>query len=321
VDWQRDIVTFSLRPKPPFRLERTVWALRRLPVNEMDRWDGETYRRTLMMGESALEAAVIQSGEGEEPELQVRVSCKENAAERVTERSRRLEVHGPTQIGLLLSKLLGLEVDLAPFYRLASDDDRLARLVGRFVGLKPPRFPTVFEAVVNGIACQQLSLNVGIHLLNRLSLSYGRPCGEAHAFPRPIDLAETDPRSLRTMGFSQRKAVNVTAIAQAVTAGELDLESLTHLGDDAAVARLEQLQGIGRWTAQYVALRGLGRLDVFPADDVGSQSKVQHWLSLNSRPGYEEILRLLEGFGPYRGLIYFYLLLDRQADQGLLEMP
>ena len=57
---------------------------------------------------------------------------------------------------------------------MAAPDPLLGPLAERMRGLKPPRFPTVFEALVNGIACQQLSLAVGIHLLNRLTADRGR---------------------------------------------------------------------------------------------------------------------------------------------------
>ena len=54
-------VTFSLTPVPPFRLDLTAWALRRRPNNLIDRWDGETYRRVLVMNGYPAEVAVRQS--------------------------------------------------------------------------------------------------------------------------------------------------------------------------------------------------------------------------------------------------------------------
>ena len=75
-----------------------------------------------------------------------------------------------------LDRLLGLTVDLSPFAAMAAPDPVLGPLAERMRGLKPPRFPTVFEALVNGVACQQLSLAVGIHLLNRLTADAGRRC-------------------------------------------------------------------------------------------------------------------------------------------------
>ena len=74
-----------------------------------------------------------------------------------------------------LERMLGLRTDLAPFAAMAEHDPWLGPLAHRMRGLKPPRFPTVFEALVNGIACQQLSLVVGIHLLNRLTAAHGCP--------------------------------------------------------------------------------------------------------------------------------------------------
>jgi len=75
----------------------------------------------------------------------------------------------------VLDQLLGRRIDLRSFYRFANQDPRLSDLTQRFYGLKPPRFPTVFETLVNGIACQQLSLAVGITLLNRLAEARGLP--------------------------------------------------------------------------------------------------------------------------------------------------
>jgi 3-methyladenine DNA glycosylase/8-oxoguanine DNA glycosylase len=72
--------------------------------------------------------------------------------------------------------------------------------------LKPPRFPTLFEAVINGIASQQITLTLGIILLNRLATDFGRP----------------------------------------------------------VLTCLCQLKGVGRWTAEYVMLRCLGRIHLFP---------------------------------------------------------
>ena len=96
------------------------------------------------------------------------------------------------------------------------------------------------------------------------------------------------------------------------------MEGLSTLDDATALDRLLELKGIGRWTAQYSLLRGLGRLDVFPADDVGSQSKMQRWLKGRNRPDYDRMYRILAPWRPYRGLIYFYLLLNHQSRLGLL---
>jgi DNA-3-methyladenine glycosylase II len=301
------MAVLTLTPAPPFRLDLTVWVLRRLPINQMDRWDGMTYRRVLVLGDVPVEVAVVPAGSVRAPKLTV------------TTRGARLGVKRREALASALDKVLGLNVDLRPFRRLAEGDPRLSGLVDPFIGFKPPRLPSVFETLVNGIACQQLSLQVGMHLLNRLSRAYGLAVGDHHAFPRPGDLASASPAQLRRLGFSGNKARVILTAARAAVEGSLKLEDLAALDTAEALDHLIALKGIGRWTAQYVLLRGLGRLDVFPADDVGSQNKMQRWLRRKRRPDYGQMYGILDPWRPYRGLLYFYLLLDHQARQGLLE--
>jgi DNA-3-methyladenine glycosylase II len=301
------MAVFRLTPAPPFRLDLTVWVLRRLPINQMDRWDGKTYRRVLMPGDTPVEVAVVQGGSARAPILTV------------TTPGARLGIKTREALVSTLDKMLGLSVDLRPWRRLARANQRLADLINPFVGFKPPRLPSVFETLVNGIACQQLSMQVGMHLLNRLCHAYGLKVGANHAFPRPVDLASASPVQLRRLGFSGSKSLVILTLARAATEGTLNLEDLAALDTAEALDRLIALKGIGRWTAQYVLLRGLGRLDVFPADDVGSQNKMQRWLRRTRRPDYEQMHRILTPWRPYRGLLYFYLLLNQQARQGLLQ--
>jgi DNA-3-methyladenine glycosylase II len=254
-----------------------------------------------------VEVAMVQAGSARAPKLTV------------TAQGARLGIRTREALVSTLDKILGLSVDLRPFCHLAKGDQRLAGLIAPFIGFKPPRLPSVFETLVNGIACQQLSLQVGMHLLNRLCRGYGLAVGEHHAFPRPVDLASASPAQLKRLGFSGNKSRVILTAARSVVEGRLNLEGLAALDTAEAIERLVALKGVGRWTAQYILLRGLGRLDVFPADDVGSQNKMQRWLRRKQRPDYERMYRILAPWRPYRGLLYFYLLLDHQARQGLLE--
>lgn len=294
---------FSLRPVPPFRLDLTAWSLRRLPINEIDCWDGETYRRVLIFKGKPVEVSITQTKPPDDPEISITTSTEVDEVE----------------ISTAINKLLGLQVDLSPFYEVARSNDRLWSLVDRFRGFKPPRFPSVFEAVTNGISCQQLSLVVGITLLDRLTANYGLAVGDHHAFPRPEDLLTASVENLRALGYSGRKAQNILAIALAITSGELDLEALNDLDDSSAITSLCNIYGIGRWTAEYVALRGLGRMNIFPADDVGAQTRLKEWAASSERPTYEGIHSLIDQFAPYRGLIYFHLFLSKIDQKGLLK--
>jgi DNA-3-methyladenine glycosylase II len=221
-----------------------------------------------------------------------------------------------------LEKCLGLNKNLSAFYKFAQKDVILSDLASRFLGLKPPRFPTVFEGVVNGIACQQLSLDLGITLLNRLCINYGQEVRHlnysARAFPCPEDLANLTPESFRALGYSRQKGRAIILLSKSIVSGDLDLEQLEETDNSQALARLCNLRGIGRWTGEYVLLRGLGRLDVFPADDIGGQRGLQQLLNINKPLDYVQTKNLVSCWYPYGGFIYFHLLMNRLVGEGCL---
>jgi len=301
---------FFLEPIPPFRLDLTAWTLRRRPHNAIDRWDGATYRRVLTAAGGPVEVAVVQTGPPETPRL------------RVTVQGAPLRAELKQSLTADLERLLGLRIDLAAFYRLAAHDAELGPLARRFRGMKPPRFPSVFEGVVNAIACQQVTLTLGIGLLNLLAEAHGRVAageeGPAHAFPRPEDMVRLGPDDLRQLGFSRQKGRAMIELAQQSAPGHAEMEELAALPDLEAVARLCRLRGVGRWTAEYVLLRCLGRIHIFPGDDVGARNNLRRWLHLTDPLDYEGVHRTLDRWRPYGGLIYFHMLLDRLAEAGHL---
>ena len=101
--------------------------------------------------------------------------------------------------------------------------------------------------------------------------------------------------------------------ARAIVAGDLDLESLEHVDDREAIERLTSLRGVGRWTAEYVMLRGLGRLHIFPGDDVGAHNKLRRFFEIDTELDYDSVKRLVAPWHPYAGVVYFHLLLDSLA--------
>jgi DNA-3-methyladenine glycosylase II len=301
--------TFSIAPLPPFRLDLTVWALRRRPDNNTDRWDGRTYRRALTLETGTVELAAVQVGSAAVPRLTVTVT------------GAQLDKQTKEAAGAALARLLGLQLDLSPFYRLAASDPSLHTLAARFRGLKPPRFPTLFECLVNAIACQQLTLTVGIRLLNRLTEAHGTApaAGTTRAFPLPTQLADLSPEALRPLGFSAAKSRSVVELAAGISSGMFDAAAIETLDDDAAVTALLRLRGVGRWTAEYALLRGLGRLHVFPGDDVGARNNLARWLNRREPLDYAGVKAATRKWQPFAGLVYFHLLLANLAEHGILS--
>ena len=299
----------TLSTASPFRLDLTSWALRRREKNAVDRWDGSRYTRVIAVDSSPVRLTVTQETTGAEPVLIV--SLHPGAGDQLRE-----------DTGLLVQKILGLTVDLQPFYVLARDNELLRPLVEQFSGVRPPRFPSVFEALVNSIACQQVTLDLGILLLNRLSERFGPAVNDhgtvQHGFPGPADLAEATEEALRQLGFSHQKARAIRELAADVVADRPDLASLDSMTNREAVDYLSTIRGIGRWSAEYVLLRGLGRLDTFPGDDVGAQNNLQRLFHLVDKPNYEQIRDLTSPWHPYEGLVYFHLLLEKLQTKGVL---
>jgi len=199
----------------------------------------------------------------------------------------------------------------------------LGPLAKRFRGLKPPRLPTLFECLVNAIACQQLTLTVGIRLLNRLAETYGTPVrdGGPRAFPRPAQLAGLSAEALRALGFSRAKALSIVGLAAAIETGAFDAEAIESLDNEEAVAALMRLRGIGRWSAEYALLRGLGRLDVFPGDDVGARNNLARRLQRKGPLDYAAVQDAVRPWQPFAGLVYFHLLLANLVERGALTEP
>jgi DNA-3-methyladenine glycosylase II len=295
---------FSLDPVPPFRLDLTVWTLRRRPINAVDVWDGKTYRRGLVFDNQPVEMAVTQTGSTLE----------------VTVTGARLASSMTSAETLVLHRSLGTHVDLKGFYAFPAQDPKLNQLVHRFRGAKPPRFPSVFEALVNGISCQQLSLTVGITLLNRLAEYCGLAAGSSiYCFPRPEDLVRMTPAEFRGLGYSGNKSRALLELSHAIIEGRLNLETLVERDDEEIKSVLLEMWGIGRWTAEYALLRGVGRVDLFPGDDVGARNNLARWLKLRTPLDYARVERVLKKRKPYAGLLYFHLLLDRLDEAGYLR--
>jgi DNA-3-methyladenine glycosylase II len=306
-------ISLHILPKPPFRLDYTVWALRRQPHNRIDQWDGKTYQRVFIVEDKPLLVEATQDGSAQGPRLSVYVSGRAIASEERTKRA----------VASLLKKVLGTFEDMQGFYQLARKHSKLNLLANSLIGLKPPRFPSVFEALVNAFACQQLSLNVGITLLNRLSETFGASINDSgdpiHAFPGPEELANAKASDIRKLGFSSNKARAITGLAHSVLVKEVNLGGLTGMTDSDAIDALREIMGVGRWTAEYVLLRGLRRLAVFPGDDVGAQNNLQRFFHLRGKPNYAAINRIMLRWKPYGGFVYFHFLLQKLRLKGYMQ--
>jgi DNA-3-methyladenine glycosylase II len=221
---------------------------------------------------------------------------------------------------ITVARLLGVDADLQPFYHAAESVAWLAPLVKGARGVKPPRYPTIWEACVNAIVFQQVSIHAAAAILRRTIERYAPPVpfGDArlYAFPGPQTLVDADAEELRGLGLSVNKVVALRAVGRAVLAGEIDEASLDLLATDELMLALATHRGIGPWSAAVIALRGFGRLDLFPLNDSGVAKSVRDIAG----PRPVDVEALLAHLGPQRGMLYYHLLLGRLAARGDVEL-
>jgi DNA-3-methyladenine glycosylase II len=162
-----------------------------------------------------------------------------------------------------------------------------------------------------------------MHVLNRLTEAFGivgevnNAAASMRSFPPAAAIAHSNPDALRALGLSRQKGEYLIGLAQlAIDPKDRDFASIGQLDDDDAIARLSKIRGVGRWTAEYVMLRGFGRINIFPGDDVGGRNKLFEWLGMGDTPTYDSVGRMLERWHPYGGLIYLHLIVNAVADAG-----
>lgn len=289
----------------PFNLKFTAWALRRRQKNEIDRWKNNTYSRVIFDDGRLFKLLITQNSR----------DCIDVVVKSSSDIKEEIIIYN-------LRKLLGLDINLEDFYDLATRDNNLSTLCERFMGLKPPRFPSIFEALVNSITCQQISLDAGISILNKLAKKYGHAFNDLgiiqYSFPDPYVLSEADENDLRGLGYSYPKARYIIGLSKTVSHNKDFFLQLEGLANEEIVKKLCSFKGIGRWSSEYCLLRGFGRIDIFPGDDVGAQKNLMLLLDLDRKLNYEMIKEITNKWSPFAGFVYFHLLLNKLSQKGFL---
>lgn len=211
--------------------------------------------------------------------------------------------------------LISGDLDLRQFYRITTAHSLMAPIARRLRGLKPIRPSSLFEMAIIAITEQQLSLAAAFHIRKRLLERFGTPIEDLYVVPSADVMATAVLSDLRACGLSQRKAEYVSDLAKSVVSGDLALEALKHQSDAEVRNRLMQCRGFGAWSVEYFLLRGLGRFDCLPSDDVGLRRTIAFCLSRRRRLSPRQLERALSRFAPFRGLAAFYLAADFRLRQ------
>lgn len=295
------VARYVVRVAEPYRLDLTVSVLRRLSTNLVDVLTPEVeYLRVL---EDAHRPMLVRVSSQKRGTLLVTLEGERRAHQRALE-----TVH----------RMLGIDRTLREFDRGAARIPWLRPLALRMRGVKPPRYPTLWEACVNAIVFQQVSIHAASAILRRYVVTLGSPFELRdgpilHAFPEAeVTLRENDD-VLRAAGLSTNKIAALRRVAETLVSGTLDERMLEERSSVEAAALLRSIKGIGPWTATVILLRGLGRLDVFPMNDSGVARGLTF---VGGSPA--EIENVLDVLGSQRGMLYYHLLLARLEARGEL---
>ncbi|WP_327292704.1 DNA-3-methyladenine glycosylase family protein [Streptomyces sp. NBC_01198] len=166
-----------------------------------------------------------------------------------------------------------------------------------------PNLPTDrYGVLVRAIISQNISGGASRSIYQRLKDRFG---GRS---PTPRQILDDDPEEMRTAaGLSRAKTASLRSLAEHVSSGELDLERLHELPDDEVVSQLDQVKGIGTWTADMFLMFHLNRPDVLPVGDLGLRRAVEKAYELPTLPDPDVLERIAEPWRPYRTLACIYL--------------
>lgn len=176
---------------------------------------------------------------------------------------------------------------------LGKIEPRFAAAVER-AGYPEPRVrERGYGTLLRTIVGQQVSVAAAASIWRKLE----EQCGDLES---PENIAKASDEQLRAAGLSRQKASYARSLAEEVTSGRLDLANLP-ADDEEAIAKLVQVKGIGRWSAEIYLLFAEGRADVWPAGDLAVQIEIGRILGHAERPSEKAIRDLAEHWRPHRG--------------------
>ena len=184
---------------------------------------------------------------------------------------------------------------------LSSRSQRLHTLFeihGPYAPRKNPKIDA-FASLAKTIIYQQLAGKAASSIHTRFTDLFGGSV-------TPTEVLSMEIETLRTAGLSRAKSLAVLDLARHAQEGLLHLDTLEGLEDDALVAQLCRVRGIGPWTAQMFLIFQLGRLDVWPTGDLAVRRGFAKAFGLSKAPTARELQPMGDPFRPYRSIVAWY---------------
>jgi DNA-3-methyladenine glycosylase II len=289
-----------LYPRPPydFSLSAAIFAGGDPQIRT---YDHDIFRQALDIGRIPVLVEVFSEGSVETPKL--RISVRSNIP---------LLKSGMKEIQNLVSSMFNITEDITPFYEAMEQDAIMTDLLRQLRGLKAPTTPTVFEALVDSVIEQQISLKAAHSIEKRLIRAVGNSLtvdGDTwYCYPTPQILAKTTDLTFRSCGLTLRKGEYLRDISRQIVEGTLDLDHFkTYSDTESIISEMVKIRGVGRWTAELTILRGLHRADSFPADDIGVRRFISQYYRDGVKISPAQARDFAGQWGAWKGFAAYYL--------------
>lgn len=282
-----DRLAFDLAYRPPYDWPAMLAFLARRAIPGVEAVDSQRYRRTMGSGSG------LRRGDEARGWIEVSLSARRSA----------LRVTVSAGLASALPNVLSRVKNL---FDLSCRPDEIAAALGPLAaanpGLRLPGAVDGFEIAVRAILGQQVTVKAGTTLAARFAKAFGEPIETPHAgldalFPKPRRIAAASIDEIARLGIISSRARAIVALAGALESGQLRLDPSADV--DATVAALNELPGIGPWTAQYIAMRALAWPDAFPHPDVAALKA----MGLTGK----RALDAAEAWRPWRGYAVIHL--------------
>jgi DNA-3-methyladenine glycosylase II len=291
--------TGTLTPTPPFDFNKSLQFLRIFgPTKTEQTVSTHSLTKAISIDGQTVVFQLTSVGTTEKPGLEYTLFSKDSITEAtentVTER---------------MAFFLSLKDDLQPFYRIGRDDPDFAPIIEHLYGYHQVKFLTPFENACWAVLTQRNPMKIAQKTKQALVEKYGSGLevyGAVYwAFPEPMQIVVADESELLNVIRNDRRTEYLLAIARAFS--EVNEEFLKTAPDEEVEAWLHNIKGIGEWSANFIMVRGLGRMEHVPLTEtrlIEAASKVYgHGEDLNR----DDLKRVAETYGSWQGYWAHYI--------------
>lgn len=292
---------FDINPVPPFSFDLSAGIFTE-GDEHIHKYENGSFWQVIRPNGKPVLVSLRSTGTVDEPELSVNLTPDE-----------ALSDDDIRMAGVIVRDLFNMNLDLLPFYEAVNGDRVMTKIAQQLRGLRNPSTATVFEALVDSIVEQQISLKVAWSLEQRLIETFGDKLSLGdkiyYAFPESEKLARATIEELRSCGLSTRKSEYIRDLVKLIQKG-LDLEKFKDYQDpDMIIEELRRIRGVGVWTAELAMVRGMSKLDAMPADDLGLRRCISHYYCGDRKITGDQARKVAEAWKGWRGLASFYLIM------------